>query len=295
MKIARYIALLAVAMMMVACGSKKNLDASGSATKNVDTSTLKKLDYVRKVYSNATDSKNLVSKIDFTIDGMGKNISVDGKLYMRKDEVIRIVLAPFGIMEVGRLEFTPDYVLVIDRMHKQYVKATYNDLSFLKNNGLNFYSLQALFWNELFLPGTDKLTDKQLDNFDAEISSGAKRKVTVKSGGLNFEWDTTSATGRIDAANVTYGIGTANASNASWKYDTFSTLGSKMFPANQTISFASKAVKSNSTMKVNVRMKKLTTDSKWEAHSTVSDKYTKVSAEEALKKLDFRKFYMKNE
>ena len=285
MKIARYIALLAVAMIMVACGSKKNLDASGSATKSVDTSTLKKLDYVRKVYSNATDSKNLVSKIDFTIDGMGKNISVDGKLYMRKDEVIRIVLAPFGIMEVGRLEFTPDYVLVIDRMHKQYVKATYNDLSFLKNNGLNFYSLQALFWNELFLPGTDKLTDKQLDNFDAEISSGAKRKVTVKSGGLNFEWDTTSATGRIDAANVTYGIGTANASNASWKYDTFSTLGSKMFPANQTISFASKAVKSNSTMKVNVRMKKLTTDSKWEAHSTVSDKYTKVSAEEALKKI----------
>ena len=285
MKITRYIALLAVVMMMVACGSKKNLDASGSATKSVDTSTLKKLDYVRKVYSNATDSKNLVSKIDFTIDGMGKNISVDGKLYMRKDEVIRIVLAPFGIMEVGRLEFTPDYVLVIDRMHKQYMKATYNDLSFLKNNGLNFYSLQALFWNELFLPGTDKLTDKQLDNFDAEISSGAKRKVTVKSGGLNFEWDTTSATGRIDAANVTYGIGTANASNASWKYDTFSTLGSKMFPANQTISFASKAVKSNSTMKVNVRMKKLTTDSKWEAHSTVSDKYTKVSAEEALKKI----------
>ena len=285
MKIARYIALLAVAMIMVACGSKKNLDASGSATKSVDTSTLKKLDYLRKVYSNATDSKNLVSKIDFTIDGMGKNISVDGKLYMRKDEVIRIVLAPFGIMEVGRLEFTPDYVLVIDRMHKQYVKATYNDLSFLKNNGLNFYSLQALFWNELFLPGTDKLTDKQLDRFDAEMSSGTKRKVTVKSGGLNFEWDTTSATGRIDAANVTYGIGTANASNASWKYDTFSTLGSKMFPANQTISFASKAVKSNSTMKVNVRMKKLTTDSKWEAHSTVSDKYTKVSAEEALKKI----------
>ena len=216
---------------------------------------------------------------------MGKNISVDGKLYMRKDEVIRVVLAPFGIMEVGRVEFTPDYVLVIDRMHKQYVKATYNDLSFLKNNGLNFYSLQALFWNELFLPGTDKLTDKQLDRFDAEISSGAKRKVTVKSGGLNFEWDTTSANGRIDAANVSYGIGTANASNASWKYETFSALGPKMFPANQTISFASKAVKSNSTMKVNIRMKKLTTDSNWETRSTVSDKYAKVSAEEALKKI----------
>jgi glycyl-tRNA synthetase beta subunit len=58
-----------------------------------------------------------------------------------------------------------------------------------------------------------------------------------------------------------------------------------MFPANQTISFASKAVKSNSTMKVNIRMKKLTTDSNWDTHSTVSDKYAKVNAEEALKDL----------
>ena len=90
---------------------------------------------------------------------------------MRKNEVIRVVLSPLGIMEVGRVEFTPDYVLVIDRLHKQYVKATYNDLSFLKNNGLNFYSLQALFWNELFLPGNNQLTVNMLDKFDSESSA----------------------------------------------------------------------------------------------------------------------------
>ena len=94
-------------LLLVSCGTKKTIESSTSV-KSVDTSTLKKLDYVRKVYGNATNSKNLVSKIDFTIDGMGKNISVDGKLYMRKDEVIRVVLAPFGIMEVGRVEFTPE-------------------------------------------------------------------------------------------------------------------------------------------------------------------------------------------
>ena len=278
------VGLLCFLLFLTSCGTKKTID-SPSTVKTVDTSTLKKLDYVRKVYSNATDSKNLVSKIDFTIDGMGKNISVDGKLYMRKDEVIRIVLAPFGIMEVGRLEFTPDYVLVIDRMHKQYVKATYNDLSFLKNNGLNFYSLQALFWNELFLPGNNQLTVNMLDKFDSESSAGTQRKVKVKSGNLNFEWDTTAATGRIDAANVTYGTGTANASNASWKYDTFSALGSKMFPARHSVSFSGKTGKTNSNINVNIRMKKLTTDSDWETRSSVSDKYAKVNAEEALKKI----------
>ena len=97
-------------------------------------------------------------------------------------------------------------------MHKQYVKATYNDLAFLKNNGLNFYSLQALFWNELFLPGNNQLTVNMLDKFDSESSAGPQRKVKVKSGNLNFEWDTTAATGRIDAANVAYGTGSASAS-----------------------------------------------------------------------------------
>ena len=271
-------------LLFVSCGTKKTID-SPSSVKTVETSTLKKMDYVRKVYSNATNAKNIVSKIDFTIDAKGKNISVDGRIYMRKDEVIRVVLAPFGIMEVGRVEFTPEYVLVVDRMHKQYVKATYNDLSFLKNNGLNFYSLQALFWNELFLPGTNRLTDNMLDKFDSDLSAGTQRKVRTKSGSLNFEWDTTVASGRIDAANVTYGTGTANASSASWKYDTFSALGSKTFPARQSVSFTGKTGKTNSTIKVDIRMKKLTTDSNWETHSSVSDKYTKVSAEEALKKI----------
>ena len=270
-------------LLFVSCGTKKNIESSGTGTKSIDNTAIRNTE--RKVYNNATNAKNIVSKIDFTIDAKGKNISVDGRIYMRKDEVIRVVLAPFGIMEVGRVEFTPEYVLVVDRMHKQYVKATYNDLSFLKNNGLNFYSLQALFWNELFLPGTNRLTDNMLDKFDSDLAAGAQRKVRTKSGSLNFEWDTTVASGRIDAANVTYGTGTANASSASWKYDTFSALGSKTFPARQSVSFTGKTGKTNSTIKVDIRMKKLTTDSNWETHSSVSDKYTKVSAEEALKKI----------
>ena len=280
---AAFLSFILCSILFVSCGTKKNIESSG--TKSIDNTALRNTEYVRKVYNNATNAKNIVSKIDFAINAKGKNISVDGRIYMRKDEVIRVVLAPFGIMEVGRVEFTPEYVLVVDRMHKQYVKATYNDLSFLKNNGLNFYSLQALFWNELFLPGTNRLTDNMLDKFDSDLSAGTQRKVRTKSGSLNFEWDTTVASGRIDAANVTYGTGTANASSASWKYDTFSALGSKTFPARHSVSFTGKTGKTNSTIKVDIRMKKLTTDSNWETHSSVSDKYTKVSAEEALKKI----------
>ena len=77
--------------------------------------------------------KNLVSDLSFTVNTGKKEISVPGILHMRKDEVIRLqLLIPIIRSEVGRIEFTKDYVLFIDRIHKQYVKAKYNDVAFLK-------------------------------------------------------------------------------------------------------------------------------------------------------------------
>ena len=37
--------------------------------------------------------------------------------------MIRIQLTPLGLMEAGRIEFTKDYVLVVDRINKEYIKA----------------------------------------------------------------------------------------------------------------------------------------------------------------------------
>lgn len=45
--------------------------------------------------------------------------------------------------EVGRIEFAKDYVLFVDRMHKEYVKAKYSDVGFLRDNGINFYSASS--------------------------------------------------------------------------------------------------------------------------------------------------------
>lgn len=81
-----------------------------------------------------------------------QDLTLTGNLKMKRDDVIRLQLMAFGFVEAGRLEFTKDYVLIMDRINKQYLKVPYNQLDFLRNSGLNFYSLQALFWNELFQP-----------------------------------------------------------------------------------------------------------------------------------------------
>lgn len=282
-----YAFILALCAMLVACGSSKSLQSGVPAkqtTESGNNDAKKQLDYVRKVNDNAVYTKNIVSKIDFEVDAMGRNISLDGKLQMRKDEVIRITVTPFGLMEAARLEFTPDYVLMVDRLNKQYVKATYNDVDFLKNNGLDFYTLQALFWNELFLPGKKTLGDGDLSSFTTDLNVKANRPVTMNTGKFTFSWNTDVERALINSAVVNYAQGTANASTMSFDYGDFVPLGAKKFPSKETLSFTSKAV-NYGKMSLTLMLHKITTDEGWEARTSISEKYTQVSAEALLGKL----------
>lgn len=289
----RYLfAISMAAVMLASCGSHKKASIASTEETHVvtpeitiDNSAILKKDYVRKVNANATNVTNIVSKIDFSLAANGKDVSVDGKIYMRRNEVIRIVLAPFGLMEVGRLEFAPDYVLVVDRIHKEYVKATYNDLDFLKANGLDFYSLQALFWNELFLPGKQQISDETLNKFDVDLAASKDRKVTMKSGKLEYVWTTDPETTLVNAATVNYASGTPQASTAQWSYGKFVALNSKQFPLNQNLTFQSKSLKAGGKMELDIKMKKISTDSDWDAKTSVSSKYAEIKANDIIKKL----------
>ncbi len=88
----------------------------------------------------------MTAKMKLNVDALGKSLSVNGSLRMKRDEVVQLSLSMLGF-ELGRLEFSPDDVLILDRYHKQYVRCGYDDISFLKSAGIDFYALQSLFWN----------------------------------------------------------------------------------------------------------------------------------------------------
>ena len=265
-------------LLFVSCGTKKNIESSG--TKSIDNTALRNTEYVRKVYNNATNAKNIVSKIDFTIDAKGKNISVDGRIYMRKDEVIRVVLAPFGIMEVGRVEFTPEYVLVVDRMNKQYVKATYNDLSFLKNNGLNFYSLQALFWNELFRPNQVKSEKQSLDSLAAYniIESGDDMILSFEEGKMDYSWLASKETALLKMANILYKDRFNGNTQLNWDYDQFERLNKTLYPRKHGITLTTP----EKEVKLGMTMSYIGAESEWETRTEISNKYREVTVDEIL-------------
>ena len=281
--------LMLMALVVVSCGTKKTVVDSSTDVKTVtgteDAEQLK-LNYMRRVYDNAVYTQNIVSNIDFSIDTGSKDISVGGSLHMRKDDVIRIQLTAFGLMEVGRLEFTKDYVMIVDRIHKEYIKADYNKVSFLQRNGLNFYSLQALFWNMLFMPGTKTVTDDMLKQFALNLqSSSAMVPVNLKQGNMSYVWQTESKTGQIKQTEITYADKSSGTTKIICKYDDFKPVGTKLFPHMLTLNGKTQATQKPRDVKVGIKLKGVKMDKDWETRTTLSGKYKAVSVEEVLEKI----------
>ena len=280
------VALGGMTLAMAGCGSKKAATEGTSSTVDKHNGgNVQALAFVQKVANQKVSTQNIVGKMSLNVKMGSKNITVPGSLHMRYGEVIRIqAFIPLLGSEVGRIEFTPNYVLVIDRMHKEYIKEDYNKVDFLKNNGLNFYSLQALFWNQLFMPGTTSISDANLLDFGV-TDAGNSKNITLKKGKLNIVWNADNANGRISTAKATYSSLTQGKSSLNWTYSNFKAVAGKMFPAYQKFTFATTAIKNQSNISLTIDMDGVKTDSKWEAKSEISKRYKKIEATDVFGKL----------
>jgi len=285
--------LASIVLFIASCASKKSAVTDASrpdrkpSTETRQPAEVQQLTFIQKVSDNQVYAKDIVGNMSFTLQTGSKNINVPGSLHMRKDEVIRIQLfIPLLGSEVGRLEFTPEHVLLVDRIHKEYIQADYSQVDFLNENGINFYSLQALFWNQLLIPGQKSVSESDLKKFSADLNAaGPNTPISLNSGNMTYRWSADKTTGRIDETDIAYRSATRGTSSLNWKYDNFTPVGVKSFPARQTFRFTTSATKQSRTVTVTIKMNDVKTTSKWDATTTISPRYKKISADDILKKL----------
>ena len=275
--------LLTCAFAMAACGSKKNLveDKGKQPGTTITTPGVQGRDSkaaISALLASAPAASNLVASIDFNIKSGKKDITVDGKISMRRDEVIRIQLSPLGLVEVGRLEFTPDTVLIMDRMHKQFLKSGYGQVSFLRNNGIDFNALQALFWNQLFVPG-EKNVEKGIGQFSVDGSN-----IALEHGKMTYRWVTDNAMEHITRANATYHSNSHGTSSLDWTYSDFKDFVGKKFPAQHSFTIIS-ADKGGKKIEVTITMKGMKDSSGWDTVTKVPAKYKPVDLKDVINQI----------
>ena len=270
--------LLAAVLMMAACASHKKVVTT--PTKPVVSADA--VDVITRVAQTATDAEYVSSKMKFTVEVGALHQSLTGNLRMKRDDVIRLQLMAFGFVEAGRLEFTRDSVLIVDRINKQYLHVPYRYLDFLRRSGINFYTLQALFWDELFLPGQKAVAPADYAKFNMQ-SSGEYNVLTYEPADdrkMLYSWLTDLATGRIKMANVVYTPLQGSPTQLNWDYEHFSPMGRKMFPDDMKI----KLTLPSKEVKIGVKLNYLGNDADWETRTKVSNKYTQVDVDEILRR-----------
>ncbi len=165
MKLKHLLIALAAVFALTACRSTKDVGKSPDWDKTDKKTEAAKLRIAEQRLKTAT----LTAKMKVRLNALGQQRSLNGTLRMKRDEVMQMSLTVLGF-EVARAEFTPDEVLLVDRFNKRYARCRYDEVNVLKSAGINFDVLQAVFWNELFIPGEKNIGSKQLRQFGVRRS-----------------------------------------------------------------------------------------------------------------------------
>lgn len=281
---------LAVSVLLLsACHSSKNITRTPTTTTPASSSTTAisrsqstaAVAEVKKVTAHNLTNHGLTANTKVRLTGIGgKDLSVNGKLQMLRDKVLRLSLRFLGV-EVGLMEFTPSGVLVIDRINKQYVRANYNEVSFLRQAELDFYSLQSLFWNELFLPGEHQLRAADYSRFVMSHEGNLVQLQPIGTPRLDYVFNIDPTSSTLHRLQVKSNKANEKGQFA-FNYDAFEQFSGRPFPTHLLLAVTGTG-KKDISLSLNLTSLKSSTDI--EANTTVSPKYTQRSVTEVLGKL----------
>ena len=273
------VALLALPLVLVSCGShKKNVKDPVNMTPDVR----ERVNFISSVQDNAQTAKFITSKVKFSVEVGPQKLTLTGNLKMKRDDVIRLQLMAFGFVEAGRIELTKEYVLIMDRINKQYLKAPWMSIDFLRNSGLNFNTLQALFWNQLFMPNlarTEKLSADSLAYFTT-IESGDDMIISLEEGKMDYSWLANKQTALIQMANILYKDRFNGNTQLNWDYDQFEKLNKTVFPKKHAITLTTP----EKEVKLGMTLNYIGAETEWEPRTEISNKYREVTVDEILRR-----------
>lgn len=261
------------ALLAVSCSSTKSLKKHQSIDGMTET------EYLENVITNAGGWKALTAKMSLAVDLEGKGATkVSGTLRIKKGEVIQMSIAPFLGIEVARAEISPDGILVIDRMNKRYVQVSFAEVGALAHADLYFHTLQALFLNELFLPGKGDLTFRDASAYRIEQGTEGVMLDVKRAKRFSYQFLTKAPEALLTESRISL-EGTPYLLR--WKYADFRSLGQKNFPSDMKLSFEG----GKKPVKAAFALSRLSTNADWDAHTEVPSRYEQVKLEDILKLL----------
>ena len=267
----------------VACGSQKTLVKNDTLPDN-PTGVFQKEAYFKKINANKSKEDYLTAKIKCVVSMDGKNTSTSGHLRMKKDDVIQIsLLDPIpGLLELIRIEFTKDMMLMVDRYNKKYIYVPYDQVDFLKKCDIDFIALENLFWNHIFVPAK-QLAEPEDFLFEttesSEPVSGKEVRLKYVDEHLTYCFTTSQEEKRLVETLITGNRD--KESKFAFQYNDFKPFQGNDFPNEMVMSF----IMGSKNASLSFILSSVKNKSGWETRTKSPTKYSKEDPERIFRSI----------
>lgn len=272
-KIAYYISLVVLVGFMAACSSTKKVG------KLPNVGDMSGTEYMEKLVTSAPHWENLSGKASVELV-LGKKGStrVNGSLKIFRGEAIQLSVAPVLGIEVARLEITPEGLLIVDRVHKRFVQASFVEVSNLLQVELNFNILQSLFLNEIFLPGKMNLSSDDVSSFTLDVTPSHAVLQPKGRKKIGYQFLTSTQNGQLEHTRI--GLRSTSFS-LNWDYSDFTNLSGQSFPQRIKVNLMGLT----DPYALNFKLSHLTVGNQWKGKTTLSSRYQEIKLQELIKAL----------
>ena len=199
-------------------------------------------------------------------------------LKMIKDSAFQLSVQPLLGIELFRIEVSRDSIKVLDRMNKRYLAENYEALRAQTPMTFNFYNLQALFTNRLFLPGEQTVSQSQYDRFRFD-QSGTTVLIQVKDPmGLRYTFEADGEE-KLLATEMTDAKGQYR---LRWGYADFRVVEKQTFPQLMTVEAFKEG---NSEGNIQWGFTRMRLDEPVKLDFVIPAKYTRITFEQLVRTL----------
>ncbi|MDR1716997.1 MAG: DUF4292 domain-containing protein [Prevotella sp.] len=262
-KIAILLFIISALFAGSSCKSKKIITTGGT----LEEKSHKQV--IEDALSSQVKFKTLTTKGNVEFKAGNSSQKVPAVFKMVKDSILQVsIRIPILGGEAMRLTITPDSIFMVDRMKKQYIAERFKDSEAIASFDFNFYNLQALFTNKLFIPGNREVTEKDFQKYDISSVNDVYMLKTKGKGDLlyNFAVDATNHIASTLIYNEKKKI------TLQWSYNDFIKDNNLVYPTNMQ----AKVDVAKRRVDINITYDKLEIDKSFSIDNSISPKYTKV-------------------
>lgn len=232
---------------------------------------------IESIQSQTVPFNTLSSSLRFSLKlGMKKNtVSSTAQLRIIKDKIIQLSLRmPILGTELARAIITPEQIIIFDRINRRYVSESIQKLQSMTS--FDFYSLQALFTNQLFVAGKSSISPQDYNTFAWNEDEYHVKLNNTDNQGIHYDF-VSDFTNRIIQTEM---YKDKKKFNVNWLYKDFGlTSTNRLFPMKMTMELTVP----DDLITLNLSFNNVDIDSDFNIDTTIPNRYQQVGIEEVIK------------